>query len=54
MEAIPSPASHSKSNDVGEIDIPFYLNSDSRLFFSTSQKRPDSISQLQLSVHFCV
>ena len=36
--------SHSKSNNVGEIDIPFYLNSGSRLICTTSQKRPDSIS----------
>ena len=28
---MPSPASHFKNNNVGQIDIPFYLNSDSRL-----------------------
>ena len=43
-EAIPSPASPSKSNNVGEIDIPFYMNSDSKLICTTSRKRPDSIS----------
>ena len=32
-----------QSNNVGEIDIPFYLNSDSRLICTTSQKQPDSI-----------
>ena len=43
-EAIPSTVSHSKSNTVGEIDIPFYMNSDSRLICTTSQKRPNSMS----------
>ena len=37
MVATLSPASHSKSNNVGKIDIPFYLNSGSRLFCTTSQ-----------------
>ena len=49
-----STASNSKSNNVGEIGIPYYLNSGSRLICTTSQKRPDSISKLQLYVHFCV
>ena len=47
---MPSPASHSKSNNVGEIGITFYLNSDSRLICTASQKRPDSINYSYLFI----
>ena len=35
--------SFQKLNNVGEIDIPFYMTSDSRLICTTSQKGPNSI-----------